>query len=297
MSWKPDVVIYHDDCHDGFAAALACWMRWGDDGVEYIPAQYGQQPPDVAGKNVLIVDFSYKRDVTAAMAATVARMVILDHHKTAKDELAGWRVFVDKLHSPMTLDHVNAAWAHNDRINTTLFHFDLDRSGARMAWDFCWPCTPSPRLIEFVQDRDLWEWKFGDDSRAVHMLLATAPRTFSHWSSLISMPQAALDQGYLLLEYYNQLVGKFADRAHGMRIGGHFIMASNCPPEFASDVANRLLQLHPSIPFAATYNDGKEARGYSLRSEDSRVDVSQVAAKFGGGGHRNAAGFGSPLAS
>jgi uncharacterized protein len=37
------------------------------------------------------------------------------------------------------------------------------------------------------------------------------------------------------------------------------------------------------------------SRTWSLRSEDSRQDVSEVASTFGGGGHRNAAGFRVPV--
>ena len=36
-------------------------------------------------------------------------------------------------------------------------------------------------------------------------------------------------------------------------------------------------------------NDGR--RKVSLRATDARIDVSQIARKFGGGGHRQAAGF------
>ena len=28
--WKPDICIYHGGCDDGFGAALAVHMRWGD---------------------------------------------------------------------------------------------------------------------------------------------------------------------------------------------------------------------------------------------------------------------------
>lgn len=84
--WQPDMVIYHDNCADGFGAAWACWMRWGD-ACEYVPANYGQVPPDVTGKNILIVDFSYKRPELETMANAAASIVILDHHKTAQAEL------------------------------------------------------------------------------------------------------------------------------------------------------------------------------------------------------------------
>jgi len=55
-------VLYHANCPDGFCAAWAAYTVFGDD-AEYLPVQYGQDPPDVAGNRVYIVDFSYKREV------------------------------------------------------------------------------------------------------------------------------------------------------------------------------------------------------------------------------------------
>ena len=56
---KPDMCIYHGNCQDGFGAAWAVWKRFGD-AVEYVPGFYGQPAPDVAGRSVVMVDFSYK---------------------------------------------------------------------------------------------------------------------------------------------------------------------------------------------------------------------------------------------
>ena len=67
MTWKPDIMIYHANCADGFGAAWAAWMRWGDE-VEYFPCAYGQEPPDVSGKHVMIGAFSFKRDVLHSLS-------------------------------------------------------------------------------------------------------------------------------------------------------------------------------------------------------------------------------------
>jgi len=95
MIYQPDVMLYHANCADGFGAAWAAWIKWGD-AVDYRPVSYGQEPPtDLSGKHVLIGDFSYKRDALAVLAETTASLVILDHHKSAVDELQPWRAMVD----------------------------------------------------------------------------------------------------------------------------------------------------------------------------------------------------------
>ena len=88
---KPDICIYHGNCADGFGAAWAVWKRFGD-AVEFVPGVYGQEPPAVGGKHVLMVDFSYKRSVLGRMACSAASIVILDHHKTAEADLAAVKV-------------------------------------------------------------------------------------------------------------------------------------------------------------------------------------------------------------
>jgi len=56
------LVIYHANCIDGYTSAWAAWRKYGDD-AEYLPASYGDPAPDVTGRWVLVVDFSYPRDV------------------------------------------------------------------------------------------------------------------------------------------------------------------------------------------------------------------------------------------
>lgn len=77
-----------------------------------------------------------------------------------------------------------------------------------------------------------------------------------------------------------------------MIIGGRKVPVCNMPPVWASDAANRLAE---GNPFAATYVDGATARHFSLRSDAAGLDVSEVAQRYGGGGHKHAAGFKVPL--
>ena len=83
------VCIWHGNCQDGFGAAWAVRHALGEDNVEFYPGVYQEAPPDVAGRDVMIVDFSYKRPVIDAMAEVARSIVIFDHHKSAAEDLAG----------------------------------------------------------------------------------------------------------------------------------------------------------------------------------------------------------------
>src|SRR5262245_33659453 len=156
MSWTPDACIYHFPCHDGFASYVIARRRWPD--LLPIPKNYGQELPPLdwtEGKNILIADFSLPPDKLKALKAQ--SIVILDHHKTAMKDLE--QLFVTTA-SADDLDHdlKNADWH-------IVANFDMKRSGVRMTWDFCFPREPPPRLIKYIEDRDLWIKKYPESRR------------------------------------------------------------------------------------------------------------------------------------
>jgi uncharacterized protein len=299
-SWKPDIMIYHANCADGFGAAWSAWMRWGDE-VTYIPASYGDAPPDVLGKHVLIGDFSYKSDGLASLQGA-ASVVIIDHHKTAEEDLRQYRRFVDK---PLRFTpEVAASMANDLRRNGHLpinALFDMTRSGAHMMWSFCFPEDPLPQLIRLIEDRDLWVFKL-PETKAFGAWLRCEPFDFERWRVIAGQLEnadeftAIMAEAAAMQRFMDQKVREIAALARLSRVGSFTVPVCNCPPMFASEVGHALLQAHPCAPFAACYSDQGNARGWSLRSADDREDVSVIARKFGGGGHRNAAGFGVPLA-
>lgn len=300
--WTPDIVIYHDNCADGFGAAWACWMRWGD-ACRYVPASYGQAPPSIVdGDRILIVDFSYKRAALEAMAAVAGSVVILDHHKTAQADLEpfAFQFCGSARLDPEDLDGVFEDFAELGR-PPILAHFDMERSGARMAWDFCHG-TEAPLLIRLIEDRDLWRFTM-EDTKPFSLWLRSEPFSFGRFTHIHNTTREPGDEAvYRIMtearamqRFFDAKVDEIASFASVRKIGQHDAIVVSCPPMFASEVGHALLEKHPDAPFAATYFDGPKSRMWSLRSRDDRVDVSEVAARFGGGGHRNAAGFGSPL--
>ena len=296
MTYKPDIFIYHAPCDDGFGAAWAVWRKWGD-GVQYIPAKYGDAPPDVTGKHVLIGDFSYKRPLLEAMSFQAASIVILDHHKTAEADLRGLPPLV-RLTPEGALD----CFAINAAQNTPAIaaHFDMTKSGARLVWEFCHPGQPMPELILYIEDRDLWRFT-REGTKNISLLLRSYDFDFEQWDSLARLLEnpthraALLAQATTLRRFYDRKVAEMLEQHKWTRIGEDYVPVVNTSWAFASDVAHALLLKFPASPFTATYFDRADGkRQFSLRSEDSRTDVSEVAKRYGGGGHRNAAGFEIP---
>lgn len=262
---KP-LVIYHGACDDGFAAAWCVRDALGKkDGAEFYAGVYQQDPPDVRGRDVVLVDFSYKRPILQAMQKVAKSILILDHHKTAMEDLSDLQG------------------------GDTTVEFDMARSGAAMAWDHYNPGIGRPSFIEYIQDRDLWrkELPNGDEFT---IALRSYPQDFEIWDDLIaSGPAALINEGHAIQRYYRVQVEAIKKTAYSAKLGGDFCNIANAPYAFASEVAGEIIV--GSAQFGACYFEAAPGRWqYSLRSRDE-FDVSAIAKQFGGGGHKAAAGF------
>lgn len=275
------MILYHANCPDGFCAAWAASLRFGD-GAEYVPVQYGQDPPDVSGADVYIVDFSYKRDVMRRIMSSARFVCVLDHHKTAASELAG---IVDEF--VLRPDLI----ANPPGSELPLVRLDMNKSGGRLAWEYFHPDRPPPWLVEYTEDRDLWRWAL-PDSRDINAGLAAYPRDFAAWSDLADADADAMRRdGIAINRYMDGLVDSICRGAREVDLAGHRIFVANTSVLF-SEVAGRLAE---GRPFGAAWFQRADGQlQWSLRSTPDGVDVSEIARSFGGGGHRHAAGFQTP---
>lgn len=258
--------IYHANCADGFGAAWAVRKAFQANGrdIAFHAAKYQTPPPDVTGLNVIMVDFSYPRDMLIEMAEKAATILILDHHKSAEAELI-------------------------DLPGNIAAYFDMNHSGAMMAWEYFHSGLTPPPLLLHIEDRDLWRFQLSC-TREITAALFSHPQEFELWDRLMAAPLESLvaDGNAILRAGRKNLQDVLATTRRELIIAGHRVPAANAPHIMASDAGHELAQGHP---FAAIYWDTTRGRSFSLRSTDAGLDVSLIAKQFGGGGHRNAAGF------
>lgn len=257
--------IYHGNCADGFGAATVIRMALKPENVDFYPGVYSQSPPDVNNRDIILVDFSYKRPVLLKMAQKAKSILILDHHKSARADL-------------INLPH-----------NVTAL-FDMSKSGAVLAWEYFNPHKQIPQLLLHIQDRDLWEFKL-EGTREIQACLFSYPYDFDLWEQLLQAdPQDLRDDGIAIERKHFKDINEFIIAAsYTTTIAGyHEIPILNAPYFWSSDAGHIMGK---DVPFAACYWDTPERRVYSLRSSTEGIDVSKIAAQFGGGGHFHAAGF------
>lgn len=254
-------VLYHRDA-DGFGAAYAAWKKFGDE-AEYISVQYGEPLPKipVETQRLFIVDFSYPVETIQLLQGLYPSVVVLDHHKTALPltELPGC-------------------------------YIDLDKAGCQMTWEFMHDQALLPDILRYVADRDLWRFE-EPYSEEVNLYIASLPWDFTIWDRFDL--DLAVVSGSSIKAFRDGQIKAALRNVRMITLAGYEVPCVNAS-ENISEIGNRLCQEYPEAAFSVSYCDRKDCRSWSLRSI-GEFDVSAVAKLFGGGGHRNAAGFSTEL--
>lgn len=261
---KEIAVLYHADCPDGFGAAWAAWKKLGDSAA-YIPVHHGNPPPDgLAGKEVYLLDFSYPEETFKALIARAKKVILIDHHKSAEPLV------------PLAAESL----------------FDIEHSGAVLAWNYFHPGEDAPRLLKHVEDIDLWRFALSY-TREISEALFLYDFDFAVWDKIVSDSgddrafQKYIDEGTVLLRKLEKVVAKIADRAEEIEFEGYRCLMVNATLN-ASHLGNILVKKMP--PIGIVWFRIGDRIAVSLRSDGS-VDVSELAQRYGGGGHKAAAGF------
>lgn len=265
-----NVVIYHANCYDGVTAAYVTWLKLGYTDPKFIPMNYSDSPPDVKDKQVYIIDFSFKRPIMEQLIQDAEYVTVLDHHKTAEAELRD-------ISSP----------------KATIV-FDMERSGAGIAWDYFNRDFPRSELVNYIEDRDLWRFKL-PNSKEVNAWIQSFDINLETWIKEVGREfnlDRARSEGISLRRLEDKYVKQICANVRLKRIGEYlapYVQTSI----LMSEVCDYLIKNYEggAYPFAFYSFQRKDGKyQYGLRSR-SDFDVSVIAKSFGGGGHKQAAGF------
>lgn len=255
---------------DGFGSAYAVYSSIIGDQVKFIPGIFDQDPPDVSGKHVIIVDFSYSADRLREMAKVAESVTILDHHESAQKEI-----------QPLLDEGIIKG------------EFDLNKSGAMLSWNYFHPGETVPDLFRYISDGDLLKFEL-PNSKEINAGISTHPYDFEVWQELVERDiQLLIPDGLVVLRKLGRDLKQMLSVAtRSLNIAGHLVPAANVPYFMASESCEYLAM---GAKFAATYYDTETTRIFSLRSNKSEFNVSLIAKQYGGGGSKRSAGFRIPL--
>ena len=287
MVQKPLVIYHGPGCLDGMAAAWCAYQHFGDNAEYQIGRYQSNEPIDFADRDVFMVDFSYKREFLLENILPFANNVfMIDHHKSAIDEL--WDL-------PAKID------------NFFMCNSRIENSGARLALEwFGGKEARVPKVLLHIQDRDLWKFNMEHTKEITAALYSQEDLDYISIGRYMTdghqMYQKLLAEGRTLCKAHDKEVNvlmKIARRTVMLHYGTFdpesnydgenciVIDLVNAPPKYSSDIGNLIAKENM---FGGTYYDTATHREFSLRSIGD-FDVSEIAKRFGGGGHKNAAGF------
>lgn len=272
------LVIYHGrNCPDGFAAALAAWLFF-DGKAEFLALDHGDiktvdDLPTLTGRTVYILDFSFAEHILRGVEERAAKLVMLDHHLSAAEKLTGFKC------------------------RCGVVHFDMKKSGSRLAWEFFHPTRPLPDLVRYVEDRDIWVWQY-PQSAGFLAALDMEPLDFARWRAISEFDAgqmaAYIERGRAMDEKFTQLAQAMVEAAQPIVFNGIAGLMANVPSAFHSLVGDLLCK--KSGTFALLWTVDKPAMvKCGLRSR-SGFNCIGLAESMGGGGHAQACGFKLPYA-
>ena len=263
---KKIFVLYHNDCSDGFTSAWVAWKKFGNK-ADYVGIDPSSKPIDgLKGKEVYMLDVIYPIQYLKKIIKENKKVIAVDHHLSNKKSF--------------------------DLVGNGLF--DLNHSGAVLAWKYFNAKTKIPKLIKHVEDVDLWKFKL-PKTKEIFSYLDTIEFSFGNWDKVSKnldnkkTHNQYVQKGALILNYQDILINRIIEgQAELVNFFGHKVYAVNSPL-FNSQIANPLI--NKRSPIGIVWSQSKDGVVHvSLRSDGS-VDVSKLAAKFKGGGHKKAAGF------
>jgi nanoRNase/pAp phosphatase (c-di-AMP/oligoRNAs hydrolase) len=264
---KDTVILYHANCTDGFGAAFAAWKKFKDRAT-YLPVEHQVPPPEgLKNKAIYMVDFCYKAPTLKKLTKANREVIVLDHHIGVKDDMK----------------------------EATSHVFQNNHSGSVIAWNYFHPKKKTPRLLLHIEDTDLWKFKV-PHTREVSAALELVPFDFKTWDrimkgyELLRTRKKFIEKGKNIREYQIAVVRRVVLKAQEVEFEGYRTFVANSPV-LASEIGHTLVLKRP--PIAIVWSQDRKRINVSLRS-DGTVDVSLLAKKYGGGGHRSASGFTFP---
>jgi len=275
---KTDIVIYHEFCPDGLAAGWCFWSKFDNAKILFHGGRYGDSPPDVTDKNVVIVDFSYPKKIIMEMLEKAKSLIILDHHESAKPLIS----------------------IVNNKFKIIL---DMDRSGAQIAYDEIYN-NERPWFIDDIADRDLWKWKIENSKNTTRAMYEEGHyKNFEKFNGLIGKNR----NDFISL---GDVLNKLDQKIHNMITSKAVlctatslkdsnkkwnVMLVECLPEYRSEIGSILCK-NQNCDFAAMwrYDIVKDEWNISCRAAKNDINLTTIVTEFDdlGGGHKSASGFG-----
>lgn len=284
-------IFYHNDL-DGKCAAfwVMCSTDTQDERIDLYEINYGMNFPieDIEeNEEVYIVDYSIMPTEMEELLKITKNVTWIDHHISAIKRYEDFQYAIRGIR----YDGIAGCMLAYCYLNhmTDLGKGEIKPFNKEMI-------TYAPYFTKLIADYDMFTFEYGDNTRKFQIgfnALHKGNPNDEIWSDLLIDDRKRLvlhnilESGTTMLKYRDSLAESYCDNVgYSMEFEGYKCFVINVPMA-GSDWFKSVNADDYDILISFSYN-GYEWN-YSLRSE--KIDVSQVAMKYGGGGHKDAAGF------
>ena len=294
-------IFAHSHCTDGLVAAsimkYSLQMQHNIE-PEVIFVSYGKEKEALEKANidsdttVYCVDFAFNRELTLELCKLAAKVIVLDHHKTANENL----------HDLKTHYNFN-------------FIYDVEKSGASIVRDYCKQHLNLyshiklnqeeilNKVVNMVEDRDLWLFKLPMTKEFAEYIFAyMQPNDIDKMSIILfkynfDNLKEICQMGSTIMEYKNNIIEKKLKSYVPVYFhvdNTKLIIINETQPDLVSQLGNELCKKY-NVPVCLYNISGSESSNelsvsLSFRSMDHLEPVDSIARLFSGGGHKNSAG-------
>lgn len=263
-------IFYHNDLDGVFSAALVNIFLNTKDVMFYAMDYHSEVPSIPVDENdtVWIVDFSFPILNMVYYDNTGCKVKWFDHHATAMP-------------------------VNEYEFKNVEKYFDLNRSGVGIVYDELFR-TKRPIAINYIEDRDLWKFKFKDTNDFIEGLNVYYDMHPSkeYMKDIIydeNISNDIISKGKLLFQAKKFRVEKSLEQGKLGTFMGHPAFFVNATSD-VSDIGNEACKMS-TVPIVAVVYRYIEPDLIKVSLRSIFIDVSELAKKYGGGGHRLAAGF------
>ena len=294
-----DIIIYHNPCADG-TGALWCTKQNQEqiEDILFIPCIAGKTNDiDVKlfnNKRVLFVDICPSYDMLSMMYDAKI-ITILDHHKTT------FEMYKENYNN----NNANKFVSIHDNI---IFNIDMGRAGCQLSWDYFYPGTKRPWFIDYIADRDLWQWNMPNSKAINTAMYEKNLLTIEGMNEMNTYDQeqidALCDYGMIKLAPFNMEVDNICDMAMEattfINNTTYRVWLVLCSPKYKSEVGNKLSlrlfddDVKPDFTVMWRPNPCPLSNELYVSLRNTKgIDLSIVAKYYDtdGGGHEQASGF------
>jgi uncharacterized protein len=278
---KRTILIYYHDDNDGCCAAAvaANYYDRNECAIKFVAVNYGKEAwneEDIkTAEKVWLVDFASDR-MDEFLKACGSKLIWIDHHKTAMEKFP---------------DLWNSGNIPGIR--------SIEKAACVLTWEFTHPENLSPpAAVAYIGDKDMWKFEYAETkafSAGFSLMVKTPDDTV--WDLLLgSEYRDAVDKmtslGELLLEAQNYKIQKAFER--GVDCIFHNLRARLVNTTGNISDLGEFIYKKPEYDIAIMWQAVEDMIIFSLRSDSGNAespDCAEIAQQYGGGGHRNAAGF------